>query len=102
MTQFITQKYYLVTGAAGGRKIKVFFPLPLVMVAVKIMERLAKLTGRKPILTTFYLINVARNNCFDAIKAEKELGYRTRPYQETIADHIRWMQEEGILRKQTL
>ena len=89
-------------GAAGGRKIKVFFPLPLVMVAVKIMERLAKLTGRKPILTTFYLINVARNNCFDATKAEKELGYRTRSYQETIADHIRWMQEEGILRKQTL
>ncbi|MBO7458507.1 MAG: NAD-dependent epimerase/dehydratase family protein [Paludibacteraceae bacterium] len=86
-------------GAAGGRKIRIFFPLPVVMIGVKIMERLAKLTGRKPILTTFYLINVARNNCFDATKAQKELGYHTRPYKETIADHIRWMQEEGILKQ---
>ena len=83
--------------ATGGKKIRIFFPLPVVMVVVKIMERLAKLTGKKPILTTFYLINVARNNCFDATKAEKELGYHTRPYQETITDHIRWMQQEGIV-----
>ena len=85
-------------GAAGGRKIRIFFPLPVVMIGAKIMERLAKWTGKQPIITTFHLINVARNNCFDATKAQKELGYHTRPYQETITDHIQWMQEQGILK----
>lgn len=84
-------------GAMGGKKIRVFLPLPVVMVAVKILERLAKWTGKKPILTSFYLINVARNNCFDAGKARAELGYHTRPYCETVSDHIRWMKEQAIV-----
>jgi dihydroflavonol-4-reductase len=84
-------------GAMGGKKIKIFLPLPVVMVAVKILERLAKWTGQKPILTTFYLINVARNNYFDPSKAQTELGYHTRPYSDTITDHIRWMKEQSIV-----
>lgn len=84
-------------GAMGGRKIRIFFPIPVVMVAVKILERLAKITGKQPILTTFYLINVARNNCFDSTKAQTELGYHTRPYKETITDHIHWMKEQAIV-----
>lgn len=84
-------------GAMGGKKIKIFLPLPVVMVAVKILERLAKWTGQKPILTTFYLINVARNNYFVPGKAQTELGYHTRPYSETITDHIRWMKEQSIV-----
>lgn len=84
-------------GAANGRRIRLFLPIPIVMVAVKVLERLAQWTGKKPILTTFYLVNVARNNQFDASKAESELGYHTRPYAETITDHIRWMKEEGIV-----
>lgn len=84
-------------GAMGGRRIRIFLPIPVVMFAVKILERLAKITGKKPILTTFYLVNVARNNCFDPTKAQTELGYHTRPYSETVTDHIRWMQTEGIV-----
>ena len=83
--------------AIGGKKIRLFLPIPVVMIGVKILERLAKITGKKPILTTFYLVNIARNNCFDPTKAQAELGYRTRPYSETINDHIHWMQTEGIL-----
>ena len=67
------------------------------MIGVKILERVAKIRGKKPILTTFYLVNVARNNLFDCTKAQTELGYRTRPYMDTITDHVRWMKEEGLL-----
>ncbi|MBO5619122.1 MAG: NAD-dependent epimerase/dehydratase family protein [Paludibacteraceae bacterium] len=84
-------------GAIGGKKIRLFLPLPVAMVGVKLMERLAKIRGKKPVLTSFYLVNVARNNHFDATKAQTELGYHTRPYSQTIADHIQWMQAEGIL-----
>ena len=33
-------------------------------------------------MTTFAVYNLARNNTFDYSKAEKELGYRTRPLQK--------------------
>lgn len=78
-------------------RIRLFLPIPLVMVVAWCMERLAKLTGRQPILTTFYLVNVARNNRFDSTKAQTELGYRPRPYSETISDLVRWMQAEGLV-----
>ena len=84
-------------GAVGGKRIRVFLPIPVVMIGVKILERVAKIRGKKPILTTFYLVNVARNNLFDCTKAQTELGYRTRPYMDTITDHVRWMKEEGLL-----
>jgi len=28
-------------------------------------------------------------------KAKKELGYKTRSYEETIRDEIRWLKAEG-------
>lgn len=34
---------------------------------------------------------------FDNSKAAKELGYTTRPYQQTIHDEVQWMLEEGII-----
>ena len=82
---------------SGGKPIRVFLPLSLVKIAARIMEGLAKITGKKPILTTFYIASLERNNCFDSTKAKTELGYRSRPYQETIKDHVEWMKAEGIL-----
>ncbi len=84
-------------GAVNGKKIRVFLPIAPLKVVAKVLETTAKITKRKPILTTFYLINVERNNQFDASKARIELGYRTRPYKETITDHVQWMKEEGII-----
>lgn len=83
--------------AIGGRKIRLFLPIPLVMAVAKMMEALSRLTGRKPLLPSFYISQLAKNNCFDSTKAQKELDYHSRPYQQTITDHIRWMQTEGIL-----
>ena len=55
----------------------------------------AKKTGEKPLMTTFSVYNLARNNRFDSSKASKELGYTTRSYRETIRDEIRWLKETG-------
>ena len=38
-----------------------------------------------------------RNNEFDYSKAENELGYTTRSYQETIHDEVQWMIAEGLI-----
>lgn len=48
-------------------------------------------------MTTFSVYNLARNNVFDYSKAQRELGYTTRPYQETIHDEVQWMIEEGLI-----
>ena len=40
-----------------------------------------------------------RNNAFDYSKAEKELGYHTRSYAETLHDEAVWLRAEGKLHK---
>ena len=50
-----------------------------------------------PLMTTFSVYNLARNNEFDYSKAENELGYTTRSYQETIHDEVQWMIAEGLI-----
>ena len=60
------------------------------------MEKKAKKTGEKPVMTNFAVYNLARNNRFDYSKAERELGYHTRPYEETLRDEAKWLMEEGF------
>lgn len=43
----------------------------------------------------FGIYNLVRNNDFSSEKAIAELGYHTRPFEETIADSVRWLQAEG-------
>ena len=64
------------------------------------LEQVAKKTGEKPVMTTFGVYSMARNNCFDSSKAKEELGYKTRPYEETIHDMVAWLLEEGIIKKE--
>ena len=47
-------------------------------------------------MTKFAVYNLARNNQFDSSKAERELGYHTRPYEETLRDEAKWLMEEGF------
>ena len=62
------------------------------------MEKKAEGTGKKPMMTKFSVYNLDRNNTFDYSKAEQELGYRTRPYEETLRDEARWLMAEGKIK----
>ena len=59
------------------------------------MEKMAKKSGKQPMMTTFSVYNLDKNNAFDYSKAQRELGYTTRPYNETIRDEIAWLKQEG-------
>ena len=50
-------------------------------------------------MTTFNIYNLARNNEFDSTKAREELGYKTRPYEETIKDMMQWLLEQGLIQR---
>ena len=80
-----------------AKKISVYLPLGLANMLAKMLEKQAKMSGKKPLMTTFSVYNLARNNVFDYSKAQRELGYTTRPYQQTIHDEVRWMIEEGLI-----
>ena len=80
-----------------AKKISVYLPLGLADKIAQMLEKQAEKTGKKPLMTTFSVYNLARNNVFDYSKAQRELGYTTRPYQQTIHDEVRWMIEEGLI-----
>ncbi|MCR5369098.1 MAG: NAD-dependent epimerase/dehydratase family protein [Clostridium sp.] len=86
----------MVTEESGGKKVIVFLPIFAADMMARMMEAGAKKTGEKPVMTTFSVYNLARNNVFDSGKAKEELGYKTRSYEETIHDQIQWLLAEGL------
>jgi len=88
---------HLLATEAGVKPIKVFLPIKLAYLMAKSLEYTAKLNGTKPVMTTFSIYNLDRNNSFDSTKARNELGYRTRSYRETIRDEIKWYKKAGLL-----
>ena len=79
------------------QKIKFYLPLDLADKIAHTLEKKAEKKGEKPLMTTFSVYNLARNNEFDYSKAKEELGYVTRSYQETIHDEVEWLKEEGLI-----
>ena len=59
------------------------------------LEKQAKKNGKKPLLTSFSIYNLARNNTFDYSKAVNELGYKTRSYEQTLRDEVVWLRSVG-------
>ena len=85
----------LVCEESGCKPVKMFLPLGMANFIAGILEKKAKKKGEKPLMTSFSVYNLARNNVFDSSKARRELGYTTRSYRETIHDEIAWLKAEG-------
>ena len=81
----------------NAKKIQFYLPLDLADKIAAGLEKQAEKTGKMPLMTTFSVYNLARNNEFDCAKAKTELGYTTRSYEETIHDEVQWMIAEGLI-----
>ena len=81
----------------NAKKIKFYLPLDLADKIAAGLEKQAEKTGKMPLMTTFSVYNLARNNEFDYSKAANELGYTTRSYEQTIHDEVQWMIAEGLI-----
>ena len=83
-----------------GCKVPHFFvPIQMAYKLAERMEKKAEKTGEKPLMTNFAVYNLARNNKFDYSKAERELGYHTRSYAETLRDEANWLVAKGLVEK---
>ncbi len=84
--------------ACGCKQPLFYVPMAMAYRLADSMEKKAAKKGEKPIMTRFAVYNLDRNNNFDYSKAERELGYHTRPYEETLTDQARWLVEAGLVK----
>jgi dihydroflavonol-4-reductase len=61
-------------------------------------EAIAHFTGREPFVTTTGLRLAKDRMFFSSAKAERDLGYRARPYSEAIVEAVEWFRERGYLK----
>jgi dihydroflavonol-4-reductase len=60
-------------------------------------EAVARLTGKEPFITVDALKMAKYRMFFSSAKAERELGYRARPYHEALIDALAWFRMSGYL-----
>jgi dihydroflavonol-4-reductase len=87
-----------VTSQAGRKAPRWKFPRRMIMPVAYFSETAAKFTGREPFITMDGLRLAKYHMFFRSGKAERELGYRARPYREGIADAIEWFGKAGYLK----
>ncbi len=77
---------------------RVRLPRPLLYPFAWVSEAAAHITGREPFLTLDGLRMSKHRMFFSSAKAEKDLGYRARPYGEALAEAVNWFREHGYVR----
>ena len=60
-------------------------------------EFFGRLSGKEPFLTVDGLKMAKHRMFFSSAKAERDLGYRARPYAQAIEDAISWFRQAGYL-----
>jgi dihydroflavonol-4-reductase len=60
-------------------------------------ERWAGVTGREPFLTLDSLRMAKHHMFYTSAKAERELGYHARPYDEALRDALAWFRGQGMI-----
>jgi dihydroflavonol-4-reductase len=70
-------------------------PLWLAQVGAVFFKGVSKINGKKPLYTHMSLkaLQDNRNVCHD--RAARELGYKPRPFRDTLEDTLRWFHENG-------
>jgi dihydroflavonol-4-reductase len=85
----------MVAECAQRRPPRVRLPLGVVIPFAYLSEAIAFGTGRAPQLTVDSLRMARKHMFFSSAKAQRELGYRSRPAQVAIADAVQWFEEAG-------
>ena len=73
-------------------------PLWLVRPFSELGTLYGKIANRPAWFSRFTVYNLMRNNNYSTEKAKKELGFQCRPLNETVADTIMWLRQEGKIR----
>jgi dihydroflavonol-4-reductase len=87
----------IVARQTGRKPPRIKLPRAAVYPVALAAEAVARRTGREPFITVDGLKMSKNRMFFTAAKAERELGYKARPYAEGIRDAIDWFRQAGRL-----
>jgi len=93
----VDELFGLLFRLTGIRPPGVRVPMWLAHVGAAFAPLAARLSGRRPLFTTYSLKVLASNCLMNRTKAERELGFRVRPAAETLADTVAWFRSTGRL-----
>ena len=82
---------------AGVKAPAVRLPRNLILPVAWLSERLAALTGKEPLATVDGVRMAKKFMYFSSAKAERQLGYQSRPARQAIADAIAWFVDHGYV-----
>ncbi len=85
----------VISEVRGKKKIKVVLPMWLAKVTAPLSEVYYALLKQPPLYTRYSLYTISTHVRFTNEKAQRELGYVTRPLRETVEDTVKWLREEG-------
>jgi len=82
---------------AGRKPPRIKLPRRAIYPVAYVAEAVARRSGREPFITVDGLKMSKNLMFFTSAKAERELGYKSRPYAEGIKDAIDWFRRNGRL-----
>jgi dihydroflavonol-4-reductase len=87
----------MVAEITGVPAAKFVCPLWLARGSVPVIKGISRLNGKRPLYTDVSLRALKSNRHINHDKATRELGYRPRPFWETLTDTLRWFEVNGFL-----
>ena len=88
----------LVCGIAGKPAPRIRLPIGAVWPAAILLEAVARLTGKEPLVTRDHLKMARKTMFYSSDKAMRELGYAPRPARMAVEDAVAWFRAAGMLR----
>ncbi len=86
-----------ITRVTGKKPSPITVPLWLAYAFAPVMAATAKFSNSEPLYTRVMLRALHSNRQISHAKAAETFGYNPRPFDQTIADTIRWFDEHGYM-----
>lgn len=83
--------------AVGGHEPRVEVPAGAMRTLGRALDAVATLRGTTALLSEEMAMQATLRVVVSSAKAERELGYRSRPADESIRDAVAWYREQGLL-----
>ncbi len=94
----VAELFQMIAKATGQKPITTFLPLWLAKATAPLSEIYYSLKKQPPLYTKYSLYTLESNANFSHAKANRELGYSSRPPQETITDTVNWLKSAGKIK----
>jgi dihydroflavonol-4-reductase len=87
----MAELFHLISRYTGAREVTMILPVSVAKFFAFVAGIVSRFTGKPGLLTPYAIYNLERNNNFSCRKAEQELGFTVRPFDETIRDMAMWL-----------